>query len=122
MELLRVGITTYQESTWGRVYVDYQDADGNVKFIFRNYLKFVKKNFSGFGTFNSEPAFTWFNEQEITADYEAVLEGEYDFMYLTPANHKTKYGTPSELLRSLITDLDEGLMESIDKRRGWFKK
>jgi hypothetical protein len=117
----QIGITTLQERTWGRVYVDYTQ-DGQSKFIFRNYIYFEKKNFSGQGSFEIEVAYTWFDEQETTQDYEAVLEGEYDYMYLTPENHKVEYGTPSVILRSLIQDIDQGFLDEIDTRRGWFKK
>lgn len=63
---------------------------------------FKKKNISSSGGFKNEPAFTWFEEKKITFDFEFVLEVEYDFMVLTPWNHKDDYGTPSKLLHSLI--------------------
>ena len=121
IEIKQVGITLMKERTWGRVYVDYTE-NGQDKFIFRNYLNFDKKNFSGLGSFEHEPAYTWFDSEETTTEYEAVLEGEYDNLHLTPSNHKIKHGTPSKLLRSLLSDLDQGFLDDIDKRRGWYNK
>jgi hypothetical protein len=52
----------------------------------------------------------------------SILEGEYDFMFLTPSKYKAEYGTPSKILKRLIKDLDEGFMEDINQRRGWYNQ
>lgn len=121
IEIKQIGITEAKASTWGRVFIDYLE-DGVEKFAFKNWIKFEERNFEGAGTFESEPAFTWFDKSEMTEDYMSVLEGEYDFMFLTPAKYKLEYGTPSKILKRLINDLDKGLMEDINKRRGWFNE
>ena len=121
IEIKQIGITSFQQGTWGRVYIDYVEG-GQEKFAFKNWLEFVEKNFSGSGSFESEPAYTWFSSMETTEDYMAVLEGEYDDLYLTPERHKLKYGTPSKILMTLIQDIDSNLMQDINNRRGWFNK
>ncbi|WP_306642379.1 hypothetical protein [Sanyastnella coralliicola] len=122
IEIIQIGISEQKDRTWGRVYIDYSE-DGENKFIFRNYLKFEKKNFSGDGSFENEVAYTWFDSMETTMDYMAVLEGEYDTMRLTSnPKYRLLYGTPSKLLKSLIEDLDNNLMDDINKRRGWYNK
>lgn len=121
IEIIQIGITEAKEATWGRVFIDYKE-NGEYKFAFKNWIKFEERNFNGNGSFGTEPAFTWFNKREITSDYMSVLEGEYDFMFLTPAKYKSNYGTPSKILRKLISDLDKGLMEDINSRRGWFNE
>lgn len=120
IEIKQIGITEAQDRTWGRVYMDYIE-NGEEKFIFRNYLKFVKKNFSGTGSFENDSTYQWFERSKITDDYMTVLEGEYDFMNLASEKYQDDFGTPSKILRSLIEDLDKNLMDDIDKRKGWYK-
>ncbi|AEA43695.1 hypothetical protein [Fluviicola taffensis] len=119
IEIIQIGITEAQESTWGRVYIDYKE-DGVYKFAFKNWIKFEERNFDGNGSFGTEPAYTWFKSRKVTTDYMAVLEGEYDNLFLTADRYKSDYGTPSKILIRLINDLDRGLMEDINNRRGWF--
>lgn len=121
IEIKQVGITEAKASTWGRVFIDYSE-NGVERFAFKNWIKFDEKNFDGAGSFKQGPAYTWFDKNESTPDYMAVLEGEYDFMFLTPAKYKADYGTPSKILMRLINDLDKGLMEDINRRRGWFNE
>lgn len=121
IEIKQIGITEAKGATWGRVFMDYIQ-DGETKFAFKNWIKFQEKNYTGNGSFETEPAFTTFNSQEITEDYMAVLEGEYDNMFLTPHKYKGDYGTPSKILMNLIQDIDEGLVDDIKSRRGWFNK
>ena len=52
----------------------------------------------------------------------AVLEGEYDNLFLTPHKYKEDYGTPSKILIDLIRDIDDGLVDDIKSRRGWYNK
>jgi len=120
IEIRKIGITVAQERTWGRVYMDYIE-NKEEKFIFRNYLKFEKKNFSGAGSFEKDSTFKWFEKSEITEDYMSVLEEEYDFMDLTSDRYKAEYGTPSKILKSLIEDVDQNLMDDIAIRKGWYK-
>ena len=121
IDILKIGITEAKDSTWGRVFIDYVE-NGEKKFAFKNWIKFEERNFEGSGSFNSETAFTWFDKKEVTDDFMSVLEGEYDFMFLTPAKYKEEYGTPSKILKRLISDIDRGLMEDINNRRGWYNE
>lgn len=121
IEIEQIGITEAKESTWGRVFIDYTQ-DGQQKFAFKNWIKFAERNFDGVGSFENESAYTWFDKKETTEDYMAVLEGESDFKTLTPTKYKSSFGTPSKILKSLIKDLDAGLMEDINNRRGWFNE
>lgn len=121
IEIKQIGITEAKDATWGRVFMDYTE-NGENKFAFKNWIRFNEKNFHGNDSFTMEPAFTWFDKREVTDDYMAVLEGEYDFMFLTPTKYKNDYGTPSKILKRLIADIDSGLMEDISKRRGWYNE
>lgn len=121
IEIVQIGITEAKESTWGRVFIDYKE-NGEYKFAFKNWVKFDEHNYNGQGSFGTEPAFTWFASRQVTTDYMAVLEGEYDNLYLTPSHHRSNYGTPSKILLNLLAELDKGLVEDINKRRGWFNK
>lgn len=121
IEIIQIGITEAKESTWGRVFVDYKE-NGEYKFIFKNWIKFEEHNFKGPGSFGTEPAYTWFDSRRITDEYMRVIEGEYDNLYLTPPNQRANYGTPSKILLHLLNDLDRGLVEEINNRRGWFNK
>ena len=121
IEIKQVGITEAKAATWGRVYIDYIE-DGEKKFAFKNWIKFKESNFEGGGSFLNEPAYTFFDKSETTVEFMSVLEGEYDFMFLTQSKYKSDYGTPSKILKRLINDIDEGLMEDINKRRGWFNE
>lgn len=121
IEIKQIGITEAKGATWGRVFVDYIE-NNETKFAFKNWIKFEEKNFNGSGTFEAEPAYTTFVSKETTDDYMSVLEGEYDNLFLTPDKYKEQYGTPSKILMKLIQDLDNGLMEDIKKRRGWYNK
>jgi hypothetical protein len=121
IEIVQIGITEIQDATWGRVYIDYKEDDV-YKFVFKNWIKFEEHNFNGAGSFGTEPAFTWFTSRQITTDYMAVIEGEYDDLVLTPSNHRASYGTPSKIVIHLLNDLDMGIMEDINNRRGWINK
>jgi len=121
IEIKEIGITTFQGNTWGRVHINYT-KDGSDKYAFKNHIYGKENNFSGEGLFQNDPAFTQFKENEITHDYLSVLEGEYDYMYLTPEKYQSDSGTPSKILMSLIEDIDSGLLRDINERRGWYKK
>ena len=121
IEIKQIGITEAKAATWGRVFIDYIE-EGEQKFAFKNWIKFEERNFDGSGSFENESAYTWFDKKETTEDYMSVLEGEYDFKFLTPAKYKLSYGTPSKILKRLIRDIDAGLMEDINNRRGWFNE
>lgn len=118
IEIKQVGVTVMQEITWGRVYVDYVE-NGKAKFIFKNWIYFQEKTFTGNGSFEDEPAFAWFNNSRIS-DYKTVLNGDLDNMRLTPLNHRSSYGTPSKILKLLLDEIGKNGGLDVSSRRGWY--
>ncbi len=122
MRIQSIHITTFQESTWGRVYVQYEQ-NGEQFYVFKNWLKFEEKVFKGEGDLMDEPAYTWFtdaNRQVFTE--QDVLSGKADGLYLTPPKWKEEYGTPSKILKRLLIELKANIGEPVANRRGWFEK
>jgi hypothetical protein len=120
IQLKQVGITTMQERTWGRVFLNYEE-NGVDKYIFKNWIYFEEYTFKSDGSFESEPAFTWFNNQEI-ASVKDVLMGRFDHMNLTPSNHKSSYGTPSIILNELLGELEINEFTNVEERRNWYAR
>ncbi|MCU4177896.1 hypothetical protein [Carboxylicivirga sp. N1Y90] len=114
----QVGITEFQQRTWGRVYINFV-VDGIEGYASKEWQFFKERNFAGKGQFQEEPSYAWFNETCI-ADADKVLDGQYDHLNLTPDKYKTAYGTPSKILAKLITDVEDENIEDVDKRRGWY--
>jgi hypothetical protein len=121
MQINTIHITTYQERTWGRVYVSYQHEEKQY-FAFKNYINFIEHNFIGNGFIEDEPAFNWFTEEKrFIFSVNEVLEGKADTLYLTPEKWKSQYGTPSTLLRRLLIDIYSENLTPVERRRGWFE-
>lgn len=119
--LLTTHITTYQEKTWGRVFVTFE-KEGKNYFAFKNFINFEELNYFGTEELQDEPAFSWFleeNRHEFTP--KEVLEGKADHLFLTPEKHKHAFGTPSKLLKRLLIDIAANNLVPIEKRRGWYK-
>jgi hypothetical protein len=123
MNIASINITTYQESTWGRVYIQYTH-ENELFYIFKNWLKFEEKVYKGIGDVLEEPAYNWFTENNryVFANYQDVLDGKADDLYLTPAKYKAEYGTPSIILKRLLIELKANVAEPVEHRRGWFAK
>lgn len=119
IEILEVGITEYQERTWGRVYLNYLE-NGEPKFIFKNWIYFNENTFQSEGTFENEPAYTWFESQHIVT-LEETINGNFDNLYLTPSNYKSRYGTPSIIVKKLLKEIDSETFNNVESRRGWYK-
>jgi len=121
MQITTILITTYQERTWGRVYVSYEQ-EGQSFYAFKNFINFVEHNFIGEGSIEEEPSYHWFTEEKRhTFSLDEVLEGKADGLYLTSDKYKSMYGTPSILLKRLLIDIYSGNLTPVDRRRGWFK-
>lgn len=118
-----IAITTFQEKTWGRVYVQYE-KDGKHFYAFKNWFEKEEKRYFSEGRLESEPAFSWFNPENRHYFYSAeeVLNGTADNLYLTPEKHKKEYGTPSVILRRLLVEIRANNLERVDGRRSWFHK
>lgn len=123
MQIQSIHITTYQEQTWGRVYIQYKVRDDHF-FIFKNWIKFEEKVYKGFGSLMDEPAYNWFteNNRHIFTDLQFVLDGGADNLYLTPEKYKILYGTPSVIFKRLLIELKANIAEPVENRRGWFNK
>jgi hypothetical protein len=122
MKLIRVGISEQKDNTWGRVYLDFEEASGS-HFIFKNWIKFEEKNFHFEGSFINEPSYTWFDSTFIIEDVEDVIDGLYDHLVLTKNSKYVKeYGTPSIILRALIEALEAGNADNVLNRRNWYNK
>lgn len=116
-----IHITTFQNRTWGRVYVQYE-MNGQLFYAFKNFLEFKEINYIGDGDLKSEPAFTWFEpKNHFSFSLEDVLAGKADDLYLTSAQWKKQYGTPSILLKRLLIDIYSNNLTPVEHRRGWFK-
>lgn len=121
MQIKSVFITTYQERTWGRVYVCFE-KDNQLFYAFKNFIQFVEHNFLGGGELIYEPAFNWFSEEKrLEFSFEEVLSGDADHLFLTPDKYKQQYGTPSILLKRLLIDIRSNNLTPVEKRRGWFE-
>jgi hypothetical protein len=121
MQITAIHITTFQQSTWGRVYVQYE-KNGQKLYAFKNFIHFKEVNYIGDGELINEPAYSWFNNgNRFTFSLEDVLSGKADQLYLTPPNWKKQYGTPSVLLKRLLIDIYSENLTPVEHRRGWFK-
>lgn len=121
MQINSIHITTYQERTWGRVYVSYQ-MEQKQYFAFKNFINSMEHNFIGNGCIEEEPAFNWFSvDKRFEFSVNEVLEGKADRLTLTPEKWKVKYGTPSVLLKRLLIDIYSGNLTPVERRRGWFE-
>lgn len=118
-----INITEYQQATWGRVYVQYE-KNNQLFFAFKNWIKFGEKTYKGIGTLEDEPAYNWFepNKRHIYTQYEDVLNGCADQLYLTPEKYRDEYGTPSKILKRLLIEIKANIGEPVENRRGWFLK
>lgn len=121
MQLKSVFVTTYQERTWGRVYVCFE-KDERLFYAFKNFINFEEHNFLGGGELLDEPAFNWFSdEKRFEFSLEEVLSGAADHLFLTPDKYKQQFGTPSLLLKRLLVDIYSNNLTPVAKRRGWFE-
>ncbi len=120
MQIKSIHITTYQQSTWGRVYVCFE-KDNQSFYAFKNFIEFKELNYIGDGNIENEPAFTWFEQNKrFSFSLEEVLSGNADHLFLTPDKWKTLYGSPSILLKRLLIDIYSNNLTPVDHRRGWF--
>ena len=88
MQIKSIHITTYQQSTWGRVYVCFE-KDNQTFYAFKNFLEFKELNYIGDGNIENEPAFTWFEQnKQFSFSLEEVLSGNADHLFLTPDKSK----------------------------------
>jgi hypothetical protein len=121
MQLKSIFITTYQEKTWGRIYVCFEN-DNHIFYAFKNFINFSEYSFLGGGDLIDEPAFNWFSkEKRFEFSEEEVLSGKADNLFLTPDKYKYLYGTPSLLLKRLLIDIYSNNLTPVEKRRGWFE-
>lgn len=123
IDITKILITEQQEKTWGRVYIQYQ-LNGELWFIFKNWLKFDEKIFKGIGDLNEIESYSWFaeNKRHIFSDYKEVLNGKADNLILTSPEYKEKYGTPSKILKKLLIELAANIGEPVENRKGWFAR
>lgn len=110
-----------QDKTWGRIYIQYE-INGQLYFIFKNWLKFKEHTFKGLGSLLEEPTFTWFelNKRHEYREITPILEGKADHLELTNEKYKLEYGTPSKILKRLLIELKANIGEPVENRRGWF--
>ena len=120
MHINSIYITTYQERTWGRLYVSFE-KEGQQYYAFKNFLNFSEHNYIGTGNVDNEPCFSWFVEQNRhTFSVEEVIKGNADYLYLTPEKYRVQYGTPSILLKRLLIDIYSNNLTPVEHRRGWY--
>lgn len=120
---ISVGVTTFQEKTWGRVYVQYE-KNGVLLFAFKNWIKSDEKTYYGTGKLDDEPAYNWFSLENRTVfnRFQEVLNGAADHLFLTPLNYKEKYGTPSVILERLLIEIRANDYQKVENRRGWYNR
>lgn len=129
-----VHITEYQQATWGRVYVQYEQ-DGKELFIFKNWIQFEEKTYKDTGSLTidksekledgrSKHVYFWFepNKRHVFSNYKDVLVGNADSIYLTNEKYRKEYGTPSIILKRLLIELRANLGEPAENRKGWFNR
>ena len=129
-----IHITEYQQATWGRVYVQYEQ-DNQELFVYKNWLQFVEKTFKDVGSLTidtsakaedgrSKHVYFWFeaNKRHVYKNYKDVLDGKADHLYLTSEKYRKEYGTPSIILKRLLIELKASLDEPAKNREGWFKR
>lgn len=122
-KVISINITTQRGKSWGRVYVQFE-KEGELQFIFKNWLFFEEKTYLGIGNLNDEPSYIKFDEKDryVFYDEKLVLKGQADNLVLTPPEHKKEYGTPSIILKRLLIELKAGIGEPVENRRDWFLK
>jgi hypothetical protein len=129
-----IHITEYQQATWGRVYVQYEQ-DNKELFVYKNWLQFVEKTFNDEGSLTidtsakaedgrSKHVYFWFeaNKRHVYENYKDVLDGKADHLYLTSEKYRKEYGTPSIILKRLLIELKANLNEPAKNRIGWFER
>jgi len=129
-----VHVTEQQDRTWGRVYIQYEHK-GQEFFIFKNWLFFDEKTYKGIGNLceeitetdseeNDHHVYLWFskNKRHVFQNYKDVLQGKADHLALTAENYKSKYGTPSLILKRLLIELRANIGEPVEHRKGWFQR
>lgn len=123
LKILSISITTFQESTWGRVYVQYE-KDNQLLFAFKNWIKFDEKTYFGSGSLENEPAYSWFllENRHVFNDYTVVLDEKADHLYLTPERHREQYGVPSKILKRLLIEIKANAVQKVENRRGWYSR
>ena len=122
MQIKPIHVTTFQQSTWGRVYVTFE-KENQLFYALKNFIDFSEHNYIGDGELENEPAFSWFEiDKRYTFTKEEVLSGKADNLFLTPDSRKSLYGTPSKLLKRLLIDIYSNNLTPVEKRRGWFKQ
>src|SRR5690554_8099523 len=106
MNIIFVGVTTFQERTWGRVFVQYE-KNNELFFAFKNWMKFEENTYFGKGKLEDERAYNWFLSENINIfkNSKDVLNGAADDLFLTPVEYKEKYGTPSVILKRLLIEI-----------------
>lgn len=129
-----IHVTEYQQATWGRVYIQYEQ-DNQVLFIYKNWLQFVEKTFKDVGSLTidtsekledgrSKHVYFWFeeNKRHVYENYKDVLDGKADNLYLTSEKYRKEYGTPSIILKRLLIDLKANTGEPAVNRKDWFQR
>jgi hypothetical protein len=129
-----VHITEMHEKTWGRVYVQYEQ-DNEEYFILKNWLFFDEKTYKSIGSLlvdetieengiRPHHVYLWFpsEKRHVFQNYQDVLNGAADDLYLTTPNYKEKYGTPSVILKRLLIELRANIGEPLAYRSGWYQR
>lgn len=131
-----IHVTEMHEKTWGRVYIQYTKNNQEC-FIFKNWLYFDEKTYVSDGNLTSPNAnfnnenidkhhsiYLFFppTKRHVFSDYQDVLNGKADHLFLTPSNFKSQYGTPSIILKHLLIELKANLAEPLENRTGWYKR
>lgn len=122
------------EKTWGRIYVQYEQ-DNEEYFILKNWLFFDEKTYKSIGSLLVDESveengtrphhvYLWFppEKRHVFQNYQDVLNGAADSLYLTTPNYKEKYGTPSVILKRLLIELRANIGEPLAYRSGWFQR
>lgn len=123
MNIIFVGVTTFQERTWGRVFVQYE-KNNELFFAFKNWMKFEENTYFGKGKLEDERAYNWFLSENINIfkNSKDVLNGAADDLFLTPVEYKEKYGTPSVILKRLLIEIRANDYQKVENRRGWYNR
>ncbi len=129
-----IHITEYQQATWGRVYIQYEQ-DNQELFIYKNWIQFAEKTYKDVGSLTTDTSeilddgrskhvYFWFeaNKRHVYNNYQDVLDGKADGLYLTSEKYRKEYGTPSIILKRLLIELRANSGEPAENRKGWFQR
>jgi hypothetical protein len=112
-DICEIGLTEQIGSIWGRVFINLKINNTDyfaVKYFSPNQLgKATERFVISEGTYQKSNLFQLFSKRLINLLKRDVLDEKYDYLDLVLKYDKPRFGTPSILLKKLITDLNDKL-------------